>query len=237
MATLRELAEQVVRAVEGGVATDESRWDPDFTYTQIHKARAVIARNDYVQNRRWNPSLFQFYYPEYEPFFQTNACISRFRIPTGFIQADSIRDGMMYVGSSNDVSTANPYKARNFGVIKNRTELNDFLQHPILSPVTGGYIGVLREGFVLEVISSTKIKTLGVGGVWDDPTKLPDYNVDLDPYPVSEDLLQLMIVYLKESELNQEASRPPDTQSDSSGTVVVPQSMSSQINKRLVRNR
>jgi hypothetical protein len=230
--TLNEFVEKVIRAVSGGVDTDESRYDRQWIGALIHDARAVIARNDYKANGLWNPSLYQFYYPTYEPFFQSGTCFSRFNIPTGFIGADPLRTGCMYIGSSNDMDGFNPFKASNFRIIRNRTYLNDLLAHPAMSPASGNYIGALVEGLVVEVYSKKTIKNLGVGGVWDDPSLLPDFT-PTGNYPVHEDMIPLITTYIKESILNQTTVMPDDTISDSKDTMA--QSMSQQVNKRLTR--
>jgi hypothetical protein len=233
MPTLRQFAEKINRAGGGGVETDESKFDWEYLYSEIHSGRAVIARNDFKINRRWNPSLFQFYYPEYSTYFQSGTCFSRFKIPTGFISANPLQTGCAYLGSSNDVDEFNPFAAQNFLIIKTRTELNDLLNHQLLSPSKGLYIGALIEGQAVEVYSNTLIRNLGIGGVWDNPQSLPDFNPEKDQYPISEDLSELVITYLKETTFNQEASTPADVLSDTRQTVVVPQKMSTRINKNI----
>jgi len=234
MATLKQYTEALERAVTGGVKSDESKFDFGYLSDLAHKGRAVVARNDFTQYRRWNPSLIQYYYPVYSTYFQSGTCMSRFKIPTGFISADGMRTGCTYVGSSNDMEGANPLKAQNFRIIKYRAELNDFLNHPLMTPASGNYIGVLIEGLVVEVYGSSVIKNLAIGGVWDDPTKMPDYNIDKDQYPISEDLLELVTTYIKDAVLNQAAATQSDTISDSKNTFV-PMSTGRRVQRNIVK--
>ncbi len=228
--TLQEYTEEVIRSVGGGVYTDEQKFDIPFIWSVIHKARAVVARNDYKTNKVWNPSLIQYHYPKYNTYFQSAACITRFRLPTGFINGDSLRTGCIFVGSSNDIDGFNPYASQNFSIIKNRVELNDFFNHPRMTPK----MAVLIEMMNMEVYSFAPVRHLAVGGVWDDPTAIPSFNVKKDPYPVSEDLFQLMLTYIKDSELREEAVTPPDTISDSRQKIIMPMNTASRINKKLL---
>lgn len=231
--TTYEYAEDIERLVSGGIETDELKWDRAYTIAKLNQGRAVIARNDYKISHNWNPALIQYFYPEYEQYFQSNTCITRFRIPTGFINVDYSTTGLVYAGSSND-DTPNVYKSQNFLKINNRTEFNDLLHHPRMTPTNGIYIGVMFEGLVVTVYGLNIVKKLMLGGVFDEPTLLPDFSLTKDSYPIPIDMFPLIQTYIYQQAFAIEAATPADTISDSKNTIV-PNSMSAAINKRLTK--
>lgn len=205
--TLPQIKEKVERMLTGGIKSSESRWDAQFLYNEIHNARAVILRNDYIKNKRWSPQAIQPYYPEYDIDFQDSLCYTRFELPTGFIQADARHDGLVYFGSSsNKIMTT-----RAFSRIKSRVELSDFLRNKITSPASGLYVGVLIEGDLATIVSKDIIKYPYVSGVWDNPTLLLDYSLERDHYPMSSDMINIMATYIYESFLGRESQEPIDT--------------------------
>lgn len=203
---LTEIQEQLERMLTAGVATSEGRWSRDFLYAEIHKARAVILRNDYIKNKRWSPQALQIYYPDYDVNYQDSVCYTRFQLPTGFIQADARHDGLVYFGSSSNKI----FSTRAFRRIKSRVELSDFLNNEITSPANGRYVGVLLEGDIATIISKDIIKYPAISGVWDDPTKIPTYSILNDPYPVSGDMISLINTYAYQAGLGQMGNRNID---------------------------
>ena len=108
------------------------------------------------------------------------------------------------------------------------------LNHSIMSPTNGVGIGFLLEGLTLTIIADVHCPC--IGGVFDDPTALPDFNQDTDLYPVDESLFQLIQTYVVQQVLAMEASQTPDTNADGS-TTIVPQSLAQQVNKNISRRR
>jgi len=208
---LPELAEQLDRLVGGGIATDEGVLDSSYLYSIIHDARAFILRQDFIKFRRWSPQSLQNHYPEYESTFQDSLCYTRFELPTGFIQANQASDGLVYCGTGGDKIL----KIKNFRRIKSRNELADFLKNSHMSPANGRYIGVLIEGLIMTLVSRDTIKKPLVIAVWDNPTLIPTYNLQLSDYPISGDMIKFMETYIQQSTLNQISARQPDTLSDS----------------------
>lgn len=214
--TLKEVKEKVERMLTSGIKTSESKYDAKFLYEEIHNGRALVLRNDYLKNKRWSPTAIQPYYPDYDIDFQDSVCYTRFELPTGFIQADARHDGMVYFGSSSDKIMT----TRAFSRIKSRTELSDFLKHPVMSPASGRYVGVLIEGDLATIISKDTIKNPFISGVWDNPTKLPDYNIGKDQYPLPSDMINLMVTYIYEAFLGRMAESEPDTIANTSDTTM-----------------
>ena len=216
MPTLRELAEETQRLMEGGIATDESRLDYPYVYSVINDSRANVLRKDFLKFKRWSPQAMQTFYPEYESYYQDSVCYTRFQLPTGFIQANPAQDGLIYIGSLGEKI----FEIQSFFRIKNRNELADFMGNPRLNPAKAGYVGVLLEGLVATVIAKENmIENIQVVGVFEDPTMLPDYNINIDQYPISGDLLGALQDDVLKSTMAIVYSKPIDTMSDSKSTV------------------
>lgn len=204
--TLPQLREEIERMLTAGIATSEGRWTTDFLYSKIHEGRAVILRNDFIKNKSWSPTSIQPYFPDYEVNYQDSVCYTRFQLPTGFIQADARQDGMVYFGSSSNKIL----KTRTFWRIKSRDELSDFLNHPIMSPASGIYVGVMIEGLIATIISKETIRYPFISGVWDNPTALPEYSILNDAYPLPSDLISLVLTYAYQAGLGQMGNRNID---------------------------
>lgn len=196
--------------MSGGVATDENRLDDHYVDSVIHDARSNVLRTDFVRFRRWSPAAIQTFFPEYSEDLQESACYTTFLLPTNFIQANSMQDGLVYCGSSsNKIATT-----RNFRRIKSRAELADFNKSQTMNP--SRYTGVLIEGLRVTIISKNRIREPMIAGVFDTPTALPTYNITLDAYPISDDLAQVMYTYILQTTMGVVFSKAPDDISSSS---------------------
>ncbi len=214
MKTLIAHREIVDRLMEGGIEFDENRLDNLYVEQVIHDARAYALRMDFQKQRRWSTSALQTYYPEYESTFQDSVCTTRFQLPMSFIQGNSGEDGLVSFGSSGDI-----YKYRNFYRIKSRGELGDFLNHPVMSPSSGHYVGILLEGNIVQIFSKTTIKNPCLTGVFDNPTQLPSYNKEVDMYPLSDDMADVTYDIIKKGTMYQVFSKPPDYLSNSRDNI------------------
>ncbi len=204
MPSLIEIAESVERLMESGQSTDEGLLDHLYTYSVINKVRAAVLRADFSKSKRWSHQALQTFYPDFETYYQNSVCYTRFNLPTGFIQANASQDGLVYFGSDG----VQIYESQNFDRIKNRAELNDFLNNSRTNKFD--IPAVLIEGLVATVLSKNNLaENLMVVGVLDDPTKLETYNLN-DPYPISEDLLQQIYEVIQRGTMDKVYSRPPD---------------------------
>ena len=211
--TLPELKERVIRLVSAGIDPDEVRFSDAYIESLIHASRAFVLRQDYLKFRRWSHEATQTFYPDYEEDFQTDVCVTRFMLPTGFIQGNSLADGLVYFGSTGKIMGAN-----NFRRIKSRSELSDLVKHPRMSPSSGLYNGVMIEGLLVSIFSkeSIKVKYPMVVAVFDNPTMLPDYNLKSDNYPLSSDMIDAMEVYIMQSTMATVLAKSPDMISSTS---------------------
>lgn len=206
MPSTYEFAEQLEKKVEGGISRDSSRWSRLYTIGVLNQGRAVIASQQYKLYKTWNPVFIQTFFPEYEYYFQSDTCVTRFHLPSSFVQGDQTSMGVVYAGG--DPTEAN-LCMQNFRRIRTRTEVNDFLKHPILSPSTGRYIGYLLEGMIMTIFS--RVKTPCIGGVFSSPTSLPDFNVLKDEYPCDLESFEMVSTYVYKTTFGVEAAQTPNT--------------------------
>lgn len=210
MSSLLVHREKVIRLASEAIETDESVYDPLYIDSLIHDARANVLRLDFIKFRRWHPLAIQKFYPAFDVEYQDSVCYTKFKLPTTFIQANSMQDGFVYAGPDSID------KARNFRRIKSRSELADFLKSQTMTPATGRYIGILTEGQDVIVVSKNSIRTILIEGVFADPTAFDTYNIEKDEYPISVDLAELMYEFIQAKTFRVTDSKVPDTISSSS---------------------
>lgn len=217
---LKEIKERVMRLVSGGADSDDDSILTDlYLESLIHTGRAFVLRQDFLKSRRWSHEATQIFYPDYEQDFQTDVYVTKFMLPTGFIQGSTLADGLVYFGSSGNILSTD-----NFRRIKNRNELSDFLNSPVMSPKSGRFNSVLIEGLLVTIFSkeSIKIKYPFISAVFNDPTALPTYNKDKDEYPLSADMITDVEQYVLKTTLAMVASQEPDILSNSANNPIQP---------------
>ena len=75
-----ECIELIQMADEGGIFTDESRYDVGTMLTVLNAARAFAITEMYRKNTRVHPNFIQRVYPEYKKKLQQDDCYNLFEI-------------------------------------------------------------------------------------------------------------------------------------------------------------
>lgn len=203
--TLDQVADALIRNIQA-IHTDETRFDLDFTFAEIHTIRGVAMALYFQKFKRISPLWLQTLDLTYDPLLQEDLpdpsiCITKYELPQ-YIQLDGRQDGVSYLG--ND-------KNQSFRRIRTRAELSTLKKHPRLNPANGNYVGVLTDNTFVEVYATTKVKRLLVSLILADPNDDPAYNYQVDPYPISVDLLPMMTDQLMKVYFNRMAAIPVDT--------------------------
>jgi len=73
-----ECIELIQLADEGGIFTDESRFDRGTMLTVLNAARAFAITEMYSKNTRVHPNFIQRIYPEYKEALQQDDCYNLF---------------------------------------------------------------------------------------------------------------------------------------------------------------
>lgn len=208
--TLSELRSQVVRLISGGVLTDDTRYDFSDIDAQIHYARANVIANFYAKTKRVSGEWLQTFEATYNKDIQDSNEFVRFAVPRG-IPLDVMRDGFLYVGDT----TGNTSYRR----VNSRAELANFNLHRI-TRINGERAKFIYSEGEIQVYGNAMIKELRIDGIFANPTEILTYNIDIDNYPISEDLISALKDFLLKTALSVEASKLPDTISDSKETQI-----------------
>lgn len=207
MGTLPEIIEEIIRADNSGIITDEQKLDNDYIESLVHEYRAQAIFMIYSNTKRLNPSWTQKCILEYDELIQESKEYVLFRAPRP-LTLDPIRNGHIYVGS---VCGTKPFRK-----VETRADLANRNMHRHMK-VRDNIPKVLYSDLCYEVYGNTDIKTILVDGVHLYPTEVITYNKYKDPYPISGDLLDMMKSFVRK-ETSLSSNTPSDTRSDSTHT-------------------
>lgn len=175
MQTLPNIADSIIRQVQGGIRTDETKFSIPYLYSVIHEARASVIKALFTQERRIQSSWTQIVIPDFNADLQDNDCCVKFEVPAT-IALDKKTDGLLYVGEIN--------KNCAFRKVISRAELSTINKHR-----TSKAIKFLYSEGTLEIYSNPLLKEVMVDGIFANPTLIPTYNIALSEYPIDDMLL------------------------------------------------
>lgn len=201
---LSNLKSQIIRLVSGGIETDTTRYDFSDIEDKIHYGRAFVIGQSFQQSKRIGSSWTQQYISPFDPNLQDTNDFVRFKVPH-VIRLDSLRDGFVYVGA---ITSTTAYRR-----VNNRAEMANYNLHRITKQNERTPKFIYSDGYI-EVYGDTMIKELRVDGIFRNPTHIPSYNQDIDPYPISADLIGVLKDYLLKTTLIPEQQKAPDTIAD-----------------------
>ena len=120
----KDCIELIQLADEGGVFTDESRYDIGTMIAVLNAARGFAITELHKQNNRIHPSFLQRVYPEYKKELQQDDCYTLFEVPKT-VGINNQIDGLMYVGTIDGKNS--------FWKIRTRMQANSRRNHRIHS--------------------------------------------------------------------------------------------------------
>lgn len=209
---LQEIIERLVSNAQGGLFSDETRFNEATLTTLINTARAQTIQAIYFKNKRINPACYQTHFPSYDADLQVDdPCLVKFKCPS-VINLDSNSDGFRFVGQVDGV--------RGFRRVVSRAQLATYNQHPFMKVQGGRYIAALWSApdGVWEIYNSS-LKYLRVEGIFANPLEIPTYNKDIDDYPVSVEMLPMIEDFIFKTVTAIEAQTTPDYVSTSTDTT------------------
>lgn len=206
---IKEIIERIQRLPDGGIITDENRWDEDFLESIINTFRLVVIRDSYNKNnKRINPSCYQKYYCVYDADIQEDGMIKFFHPPV--TSMDGFSDGFRYIGSSEG--------SEDFRRITSRAKLSLYNNHKVMSVKSGRNTTVLYDGNseYLEVYGNQLIRECLTESILLNPMDSQYYNKKTDQYPIGDDMIPMLEDYIFRAQTSIESSRNPDVVSSSS---------------------
>lgn len=200
--TYSELADDIIRTVQGGISTVDSKLNnQEYLFDLITQYRAIAIKQNFTKSRRIHPSWTQQFYPEYSKDLQENACFVKFSVPLPIPMEDR-QDGFMYIGQK----VGNKAYKR----LTSRAEIATYDQHR----TTKNGVRVLYSDGFLEVYGNTMIQDLRLDGVFADPRQVPTFNVGYDDIPIDDESIILLKQLLIQSQMLSEAQAPADIKQD-----------------------
>lgn len=182
-----ELVDRLQRLPEGGIMTSENRFDYEYCVSVWNTYRAFFIQETYAKNKRINPICYQKYHPTYEKDFQdNNGCYVKFFCPN-VISLDDKSDGLRYVGT-DPVKTG---MSNGFKRVQSRSWLSTYNNHSVTNVNNSRAVYYLLDGQMqtMELYGNgtfIKVPPL-IEGLFADPTVIPTWNKDYDPYPIDDD--------------------------------------------------
>jgi len=213
MSTLTEIVHRITSNVSGGITTDEMRFDSLYIESKIHNARASIlsASSRQPMFDRINEACVQAYSVELlEEEVEPDCDVVRFPCPT-VIRLDDRHDGFVYVGHVNGQK---PF-------IRIRSNYTALSMHSLFQKEKGivwDFQADYDGKFYIHIYKNPKQRKLLVKGLFNNPTQVPNYRVDVDQYPIDA-TLENDIVNAVSTELLRQMVRTADVVSDSLDTV------------------
>lgn len=209
--TLPNIADQIIRNVQGGIRTDETKFSPPYLFDLIHQARSTVIKNRFTKERRIQSVWTQQYIPDFIPELQDSNCIVKFSVPAP-IPLDNQTDGFIYIGEINNNCAYR--KATSRGEIANYNKHRATRNNK--GVVMNGNIKVLYSDGILEVYGNPLLKEIRIDGIFMNPTLIPTYNIHLSEYPIDDASLQEMKIIILKNITNIEARTPSDKTQDKS---------------------
>lgn len=178
----KDCIELIQLADEGGVFTDESRYDIGTMTAVLNAARGFAITELHKQNNRIHPSFLQRVYPQYKKELQQDDCYTLFEVPKT-VGINNQIDGLMYVGTIDGKNS--------FWKIRTRMQGNSRRNHRIHKIAMEKHVHFLYDNTrgYLEVYDD-KVKYILVEGIFVDPTSIPGFNLEEDDYPITMDAMK-----------------------------------------------
>ncbi len=201
MATLKEIAEGLIRTNNGGIYTDETRLsDLDFLSYLINNVRETVLSANWKTTKRTDDRNVQHIKLLKDDEIQDSDCYVRFVI-TNPILLDNNNDGFRYVGSTTQNINYMRAKSRGFASV---------FKHRITTFNKPKFVTWLYNNGCIEVYGNTDIEEIRVEIIAANPLKVPNFNVDFDDYPLSNDDIVLVDKYINDNYMRLIMGRPVD---------------------------
>jgi hypothetical protein len=205
---LDEITERIIRACQGGKAKDESQIDYAYIESKVPKWRQAAISILYNGSREQgannfiSPSWYQTVSVAI-PSGQSNNSKSYITatVPS-VIRINSTTDGFVFVGDDEDTV--------NYIRINSPSYASDLMSRGDLTEEVIGYIVI---GSDIRFYGNKQLETFTIQAVLSDPLDDTNFDIDNDPYPVSEDVISV-IERIAMQELLQEQNTPEDLIND-----------------------
>lgn len=209
--TLPQYRERIITGAIGGQISADARYDYQYIDSIINSGRAVLVRELYKEMGIVPPVYYQRYEPEYIPDAQESKEYALYSMPD-LIAIDATSDGGGFFGT---VTCDVP-----FTQVNNRNTLADYKRHRILKPGRRALVLVTKGR--AEVYYKNLIKEFLIEGIFADPTSVPTFNVENDPYPIDAAAMSRLDDYILRIHLDRTQQAVTDRVANSRDDSVQP---------------
>lgn len=205
---LEDITERIVRACQGGKAKDET--EIDFAYVESKVPKWRQAAISILYNGSREQAANSFISPDWYqtvtisiPSGQSNNSKSYITatVPS-VIRINNNTDGLVFVGDNDDTV--------NFIRISSPSYASDLMSRGDLSE---DVIGFIVLGSDIRFYGNKQLETFTIQAILSNPLDDTNFDIDNDPYPVSEDVISVM-ERIAMQELLQEQNIPEDLIND-----------------------
>jgi hypothetical protein len=208
---LRQIADRLIRSLSGGENGVDNKYSPPYVEALIPSLRNDAIILDYyggktrAASKRLDYALYQTVDLEVNAV-NNNLDYVTFDLPRT-IGVGRLIDGLVYVGKiDNSVE---------FSRLLNRSDVAMMKARGLLDGTNIAYIWSQGK---LEVYGNNALSECQVRGIFADPTQVPNFRIEEDDYPISENLLLLMVDLFKD-EMNINVQMPADNVLDGKQTL------------------
>jgi hypothetical protein len=201
---------QPIQAIlgSGGIVSVDNRISVLMSIRILDELRAA-AVNEYYKAKLYIPEqLYQSTSLVFDDDYQTDdlitKCIYSYRAP-GVVPFSTVHDGITYIGVRN---------GENLFRIKSQAALANYRNHYLTRP------RVENSPWVLYIPEDSEIwfhkpfggptKSLIVRGVFSRPTEIPEYNLDNDEYPITDEIYNMVLSMAQNQFARPVATQAPD---------------------------
>jgi hypothetical protein len=213
MPLLSEITESIIRVDSAGIFTDENRAaDNPYIDYLVNNVRAIVIAEDWKKNKRVDTGNLQIITLKKVNTLQDSDCYVRFEVPPALL-LDKNNDGFRFVGSATE----------NIQYMRARTRGEaSVYRHRVTTFNNPKFVTWMYDGRYIEVYGNPDIEKIKIEAIFDNPLLLPNFNVLIDQYPLGNDLIPLVELYIKKNYMDFIYSKQPDMVSSSEDVKPLP---------------
>ena len=180
MIYLKQIVDEIKSDLLGGMTYNETRFDDEYIEFKIHAARATIIMNYMMKTGKFiNDAWVQTLDIRFEDI-DTDCDTRTFECPN-VIALDGQNDGFIYVGHANGLK---PF-------VRIRKGFSTLTRHSLFGKkkeVMWDYKHLTQGTNVLQFYNANRLSYIMVRAMFNNPTTIPNFDKELDHYPVDETL-------------------------------------------------
>ncbi len=180
MIYLQEIVDEIKSDLASGMTYNDIRYDDEYIESKIHAARATLITNYMMKTGKFiNDAWVQTLDIRFEAI-DDDCDVRTFECPN-VISLDGQNDGFIYVGHANGLK---PF-------VRIRKGFTTLTRHSLFSKKTEimwDFKHLTQGTTVLQFYNDNRLQYVTVRAMFNNPTTIPNFDKELDHYPVDENL-------------------------------------------------